>query len=394
MKPILFVLLLAMGAFAAEAADGSNLQTDGSNLQTDGSILRQDSSAQQAADSLQQSVGSAQTSDTANNPDGNSNWPNSAYVICEMPDDDDDPETTVMENIGLVNDSLAPLGEYVEWADSSKVADSLKATDSSAAQVADTVTADTVAKKASLTAAEKYPIPVNQKNILLPGQTAYIGEGLSVGIGVGIYNPTEECDCMGIWQAQVEYFYADWVSAEIDVRFLGGDVDDGAMLMYQRYRVQPRFHKAGKDMAIYAAPVFGFETTSISEFREQVQKRREQASSDDENVDIDSLPGVESYCEKLFSLDGFSMGASIGFGWNFSQFIGLSGSVTMEYNFSKSALLTFNPGLGLNVREVWPWAKKNLRSMWVSAEMGVQKIFNRGAGAWAMHNFLGIQVGI
>lgn len=386
MKPILFVLLLAMGAFAAEAADGSNLQTDGSNLQTDGSNLQQDSSVQQAADSLQQSVGSVQTSDTANNPDGNSNWPNSAYVICEMPDDDDDPETTVMENIGLVNDSLAPLGEYVEWADSSKVADSLTTVDTLAA-------VDSLPTVDSLDV-EKPVVVEIQKNIPLPRQTAYTGKGLSVGIGAGVFDPTIKCDCMGIWQAQVEFFYTDWISGGGDVRYFGGNLDKSSMLMYQRYRIDARFHKTWTNFDIYAEPVFGFETTSISEFRNQVKDDFESIVNDDTSSSADVSEKELTECEKMFSLDGFSVGVGGGLGWKPSRYFGLTGSAMFEYSFSNSALLSITPGVAVNIQEFWPWGKNNLRSIWISGEFGVQRYFNRGVGDWSLHGVLGIQLTI
>lgn len=378
MKPILFVLLLAMGAFAAEAADGSGVQINGSNLQ-------QDSSAQQAADSLQQSVGSAQTSDTANNPDGNSNWLNSAYVICEMPDDDDDPETTVMESIGLVNDSLAPLGEYVEWTDSSKVADSLTTVDTLAA-------VDSLPKVDSLdiimpAAAE------TQKNIPLPRQTAYTGKGLSVGIGAGVFDPTVKCDCMGTWQAQIEYFYTDWISGGGDVRFFGGDLDKSSMLMYQRYRIDARFHKTWTNFDIFAEPMFSFETTSISEFRGQVRSGFEDDAAGVDSPASDTTAKL-SECEKMFSFDGFSIGVGGGLGWNLSRYLGVTGNVMLEYSFSNSFLLSITPGFAFNVKEVWPWGRNNLRSIWISAEVGTQRYFNRGVKGWSLHGILGIQLAI
>lgn len=387
MKPILFVLLLAMGAFAAEAADGSNLQTDGSNLQTDGSNLQQDSSVQQATDSLQQSVGSAQTSDTANNPDGNSNWPNSAHVICEMPDDDDDPETTVRENIGLVNDSLAPLGEYVEWADSSKVADSLPTADTLAA-------VDSLPKVDSLDV-EKPAVVESQKNIPLPRQTAYTGKGLSVGIGAGVFQPTVDCDCMGIWQAQVEFFYTDWISGGGDVRYFGGNLDKSSMLMYQRFRIDARFHKTWSNFDIYGEPVFGFETTSISEFRSQVKDDFNGiVNGDSSSAPSDTSEKALTECEKMFSLDGFSIGVGGGFGWKPSRYFGVTGSALFEYSFSNSALLSITPGVAVNVQEFWPWGRNNLRSIWLSAEFGVQRYFNRGVGDWSLHGIFGIQLTI
>lgn len=394
MKSLLFILLFALGAFAAETANGSLVQPvdDEANYvaaiaaSVDSLGVVDDSAAvQTGADSLQKDRSGTQGSEV--------------FLICDMDDVEEDPETSVKNSIGFVNDSLGPLENYVnlsEPASASGTADSA-VVDSSAKDslVQSSSSAEPVSSSSSKASKKKVFAPTI-KSIPLPRQTAYIGAGLSVGIGAGIYNPTDDCDCMGIWQAQVEYFYADWISAVVDVRFLGGDLDDFSMLMYQRYRMDARVHKAWDSFDIFLEPFFSFETTSISAFREEVHKAISDDSDGDEggSADGDSLDVEKDVCEKMFSMDGFSVGMGTGFGWRISRFLGLTGSAMMEYSFSKSALLSLTPGLALNLREFWPWGKNNLRSTWFSAEFGFQRFFNRGVGAWTTHFFVGVQVGI
>lgn len=237
------------------------------------------------------------------------------------------------------------------------------------------------------------------KNIPLPRQTAYTGKGLSIGIGAGIYNPTDDCDCMGHWQGQLEYFYTPTISAGVDVRFLGGDLDSDVMIMYQRYRLNLRLHKVLESLDMYVEPIFGLENTSIEEFRDQVRTHKNSlreggwtvswapADTMDENTS-------RGACEKMFSLDGFSLGVGTGLGYRLNELWGFTGSVLLEYNFARAVQLTLTPGAALNLQEVWPWARKNLRSTWISVEIGTQRFFNRGVSEWATFGFLGFQLGI
>ncbi len=258
--------------------------------------------------------------------------------------------------------------------------------------------------------AQVSPAPA-EKNIPLPRQSAYLGRGISFGIGAGLAMPTTDCDCMGIWQAQADFFYADWASAGLDVRYFGGDLDDEVMVMYQRYRLNMRMHKFWDNLDVFVEPVLGFENTSISEFRSQMRHHssstkkpfysaiipKDTTSESDAALEPDDEDDSESRsesCEKMFSLDGFSLGLGTGFGMNLSRYFGVTGSALVEYNFSRSVLLSLTPGVAFNFREIWPWAKKNLRSTWVSLEFGAQRYFNRGVDDWAFQGFLGVQLGI
>ncbi|WP_405340182.1 hypothetical protein [Fibrobacter sp.] len=249
-----------------------------------------------------------------------------------------------------------------------------------------------------------------RETIPLPGQTAYMGEGLSFGLSLGVYDPLAECDCMGAWQAQLEYFYKEWLSGGTNVRFFGGDLDRDVMVLYQRYRLNLRFHSFSDKFDLYAEPFLGFENTSISSFRKQVRGKKVEeqhywwekaADTDDEfhkreveEIEDDSTLAEKDDCQKLFALDGFSIGLGIGGGVNLSRLFGATGEIHVEYNFSKELLLNVMPGVAFNFREVWPWAKRTLRAMWISFEIGGQKTFNRGVDGWSNTYFLGAQLGV
>ena len=241
----------------------------------------------------------------------------------------------------------------------------------------------------------------NQSNIPLPHQSAFLGEGLSVGIGAGLFNASKDCDCLGIWQGQLEYHYKDYITGGFDVRFFGGTLDRDVMLLYQRYRLNTRVHKSFSWIDFYASALFGLETTDLSEFRKElrdgVRKDDESEESsdsetndgDDARVDLD-----EKNCEKMFSLDGFTLGFEAGMGVIVGPYLGFVGGASYEFNFSWTQLVTFSPGVAFNLHEVWPWANKNLRSTWISFEMVFQRYFNRDVMEWAVAGFLGVQFGI
>ena len=245
-----------------------------------------------------------------------------------------------------------------------------------------------VAPADSISAAS--PARAAKKSVPLPHQSAYTGYGLLVGLAAGIFNPTKECDCLGVWQGQVEYFYRDWVSAGGDVRFFGGDLDTDVMLRYQRYRVNTRFHFPHSIWDWYVGPIVELENTDLEEIREEWHQR-----------DIEGwIPGVSTKneqeiedCEKMFSLDGFSIGVEAGAGVSFLRFFGATGSVLYEYNFGGAQLLTLAPGLAFNLQEVWPWARQRLSAMWITVEAGFQRFFNRSVDSWAMSGFLGAVIG-
>ena len=240
----------------------------------------------------------------------------------------------------------------------------------------------------------------NCYNIPLPRQSAFLGEGLSVGIGAGLFNASKDCDCLGIWQGQLEYHYKEYLTGGFDVRFFGGTLDQDVMLMYQRYRLNVRAHAGFSWIDFYASVLFGLETTDLSEFRKELREgvRKDDASelvSDStESVDGTETLEDEKSCEKMFSLDGFTLGFEAGMGVIVGPYLGFVGSATYEFNFSWAQLVSFSPGVAFNLHEVWPWANKNLRSTWISFELVFQRYFNRDVNEWAVAGFLGLQFGI
>ena len=240
----------------------------------------------------------------------------------------------------------------------------------------------------------------NCYNIPLPRQSAFLGEGLSVGIGAGLFNASKDCDCLGIWQGQLEYHYKEYLTGGFDVRFFGGTLDQDVMLMYQRYRLNVRAHAGFSWIDFYASVLFGLETTDLSEFRKELREgvhkddASELVSDSTESVDGSETLEDEKSCEKMFSLDGFTLGFEAGMGVIVGPYLGFVGSATYEFNFSWAQLVSFSPGVAFNLHEVWPWAHKNLKSTWISFEMVFQRYFNRDVKEWAVAGFLGLQFGI
>lgn len=255
------------------------------------------------------------------------------------------------------------------------------------------------------------PDSVSKKeSVPLPRQTAYTGEGLSFGFGGGVFAPQKECDCLGTWQVQMEYFYLSWLSSGGSVRYFGGNIDSDFMLMYQRYNVNLRLHGTGEGLDLFLSPYLGLETTSISEIRTQVsgedvetmshwwnhdgKDRAKRDSREDEFAkDAEEVEKEADFCESLFALDGFSVGLEVGFGVNVSRYVGMTGSVSVEYNFSDALMVTTSPGLAFNLREAWPWAKRMLRSTWISFEYGFQMYHNDDVSGWSNVFILGVQFG-
>ena len=225
-------------------------------------------------------------------------------------------------------------------------------------------------------------------DIPLPKQSAYTGKGFTVGIGAGAFDPSDECDCMGVWQGQADYFYTPWLSGGLEVRFFGGDMDSDNSLLYSRYRIFGKFHLAFQSLSFYLSPMVGLETTDISEIRKDLKGR-----DDDDEEDVDTL-NEKSNCEKMFSLDGFTVGIEGGAGWSFSKYVGALVAVQYEYSFSKAQLLTVTPGLGLNLRNIWGWAQENTNALWITLEGGGQRYFDRGVTEWANYVILGIVLGV
>lgn len=261
------------------------------------------------------------------------------------------------------------------------------------AAVADSATVDspavdTVSSTDSVAADSAIP---ERHSVPLPRLSAYTGKGLMVGLAFGLYNPTEDCDCLGVWQGQGEYFYSDWISAGFDGRFFGGNLDKDKSVLYQRYRINTRFHFPQGEWSWYVGPIIGFESTNLEDIRDEWHQRENEwgmpiFGTMEEEEEIED-------CEKMFSLDGFSVGVDVGGGAVFLGVIGATASILYEYNFGGAQLLTISPGIAYNLQAVWPWAARHLSATWLSVETGFQRFFNRSVDSWALSGYLGVAVG-
>lgn len=231
-------------------------------------------------------------------------------------------------------------------------------------------------------------------NVPLPRQGAFAGKGMSVGLAGGVFDPGGDCDCLGVWQAQGDFLYFSWLSAGLDVRFFGGDLDKDVVLMYQRYRMSAKAFLHGQSFAVYLSPVLGLENTSLSEFRKEWNEGVSRKDDYGAKADADSLEIVRSDCENMFSLDGFTIGAELGGGVTLGRYFGFTGSALYEYNFESAQQLTLTPGIAFDMRRVWGWASNKLLSMWVSVEVSFVRYFNRNVDSWARSGVFGVQLGI
>ncbi len=232
-------------------------------------------------------------------------------------------------------------------------------------------------------------------DIPLAKQSAYTGKGFTMGLAMGVFDPSDKCDCLGLWQGQADYFYTPWFSGGAEIRFFGGEMDSESSVLYSRYRLSGKFHLAFSSFSMYLSPIVGLESTDLSELRQEWKNRSNKGDELEMDEDEDSTEVTTvTVCEKMFSLDGFTAGLEFGFGYAFPKYLGLFGAAHYEHNFSRSQLLTLTPGLGFNLRSVWDWANKNTYSLWITLEGGFQRYFNRGVSDWSKSLILGFTLGI
>lgn len=236
-------------------------------------------------------------------------------------------------------------------------------------------------------------VPYSGPNVPLPRQNVFTGTGMSVGLAAGVFAPTGECDCIGMWQAQGDFFYFPWGSGGLEARFFGGNLDERVMVRFQRYRVKAKFYLHGDKWALFGSPVLGLENTDISEFRNEVRGRGSDDDLEDELED-EKITEEEYECEKMLALDGFSVGFEAGGGMTLGKYFGLTGSALYEYSFSEVSLLTVSPGVAFDMRSVWGWAHDNLNSIWISVEVSAQRYFKRDLKGWFKTLVVGFQLGI
>lgn len=243
----------------------------------------------------------------------------------------------------------------------------------------------------SVFAAEK--TPYDGPNVPLPRQNVFTGKGMSVGLAAGVFAPTEDCDCIGMWQAQGDFFYFPWGSGGLEARFFGGNLDERVMVRFQRYRLKAKFYLHGNSWALFGSPVLGLENTNISEFRDEMHGE-DVDDGLEEDLEDKKITVEEYECEKMLALDGFSVGFEAGGGLTLGKYFGLTGSALYEYSFSEVSLLTVSPGIAFNMRNAWGWAHENLNSIWISVEVSAQRYFKRDLNGWFKTLVVGFQLGI
>lgn len=222
-------------------------------------------------------------------------------------------------------------------------------------------------------------------DIPTPKQSAYTGQGLSLGLGLGVFQPNgDECNCIPMWQGHVDYFYLPFLSAGFDIRFYGGDVNNQSMVLYQRYQIHGRAHKMIKDkLVIFGSPLIGFETTDL----QLIKKNITEGSVIEETREEDN-------CTEAFGLTGFSVGLETGMGLKIVNDLGFTSGLTYEYNFSNVHYLAISIGGAFNLKNHWDRLKKSMLSSWLSFEVQSHGYLGTTADSWSQSYFLGISFGI
>jgi hypothetical protein len=228
-------------------------------------------------------------------------------------------------------------------------------------------------------------VSVAAEDVPLPKQSAYTGEGLAMGLAVGVFNPSgEECNCIGMWQAHVDYFYLPYLSGGLDIRIYGGDIDSRSMILYQRYQMHVRFYKnLLQNLVVFGAPLIGFETTDLQAITKNI------ATGDPTSVNLD-----QDICTESFALNGFSMGAEFGAGYKMNKDFGLLGGALYEFNFSDFHYVALSLGVAFNIRNHSQRLTEGMFSSWISFEVQWQRYIGEGDGSWSETFLLGLFFGV
>lgn len=222
-------------------------------------------------------------------------------------------------------------------------------------------------------------------DIPTPKQSAYTSQGLLLGLGLGVFQPSgSECNCIVTWQGHVDFFYLPFLSAGFNIRFFGGDIDDHSTILYQRYEIHSRVYKKLTDkLVLFGSPLIGFETTDL----QAIQKNIIEGTVAEESLKEDA-------CIESFSLNGFSLGLEAGAGLKIVEDWGFTSDFTYEYNFSSFHYISFSVGAAFNLRNHLDRLKKSMFSTWLSFEVQSQRYFGGSDAFWSQAYFLGISFGI
>lgn len=222
------------------------------------------------------------------------------------------------------------------------------------------------------------PQKVVEGGFPLPHETSFQQKGIGVGLGLGSLFPSgKHCNTLVQWQGTMEYYYAKFLSAGFSVRMYGGDIDDRYSMIYQRYHTHLRLHfVADSNLAFYASPTFGFETTSLSEIR-----KTNGVSSNRFGVTDEERKSAVG-CDNEYGLDGFSGGMEFGTGYRFARDWALSGAFGLEYNLANVGQLSVSLGLGFNLRNHWDYLKNHFLGGWIVLEFLAHNYFSESSNSW------------
>lgn len=235
-----------------------------------------------------------------------------------------------------------------------------------------------------------HPGKVRDGGIPLIREANYVGRGFGVGLAAGALFPSgSKCNTLAQWQGTLEYFYTPFLSAGASVRMYGGNIDNKYMMIYQRYHTHVRLHAlVSPDWVVFLSPMLGFETTSLSEIRDEKGKSDNRFGVSEEKES--EIVG----CSNEYDLDGLSGGLSLGTGFRLSEDWALTGSAGLEYSSGDVGLLSVAVGAGFNIRNHWSFLKENLLGSWIVLEMLSHRYFTEKTGAWGVAVLLALVLNI
>jgi hypothetical protein len=164
-----------------------------------------------------------------------------------------------------------------------------------------------------------------------PNGTLYINHGIS-GTFMGGKRRILGENNLFQWQGDLSYYYTPWFSGGLAFRIIAGEPNSTKQKIINRYFAQARFHKAWKQVAIYAGPQIGVGNINILT-DSTIRKRLDPTNT-----------------KPTLSLD-------MGGGWKFSRYFGFTLGSNMEYSLvdeedvgTTNALnLHVSPGISLDI---------------------------------------------
>lgn len=230
------------------------------------------------------------------------------------------------------------------------------------------------------------PKEIPAGGIPLPGQLSYTGEGIQIGLALGMIQPLSGDDeFLAAWSGAFEYFYASFLSGGGNVWIYGGDLDSETMILYARYQVHVRFHyMVNSRVSLYFSPMMWFENTEIDEIQEDI------SGKDDEYIDEDA--GDKKAYELAPEQRGFAIAGELGFGVRLIGGLGFVGSSSIEKSFLTSSLLNFSAGFSYDIRQHFRFLQENFLGMHLSFETTFRRFLDSDWDNYANYWVLGLNL--